>query len=106
MQKGDGHFKKNILPLLKSCPGELTEAHSLFRLPAANNSVMPVLRYFKGNINIPGFSMPCVRILIVKDPNTLLQPQHFTQLPGVIGCNLIHLGCEEFERVYGFEPFE
>ena len=47
-----------------------------------------------------------VGFLIVKDPNSLLEPQHSTQLLGVIGCNLIHLWCEEFGRVYGFEPFE
>ena len=57
-------------------------------------------------IQLLGFSMPCVGFLIVKDPNTLLEPQHSTQLPGVIGCNLICLGCEEFGRVYGFKPFE
>ena len=43
---------------------------------------------------------------MVKDPNTLLEPQHSTQLPGVIGCNLIQLGCEEFGRVHGFQAFE
>ena len=42
----------------------------------------------------------------MKDPNVLLKPQHSTQLPGVIGCNLIRLGCEEFGRSYGFEAFE
>ena len=34
------------------------------------------------------------------------EPQHSTQLPGVIGCNLIQLGCEEFGRSYGFDAFE
>ena len=29
---------------------------------------------------------------MVKDPNVLLEPQYSTQLPGVIGCNLILLG--------------
>ena len=50
-----------------------------------------------------GFTVPHVGFLVVKDPNTLLEPQHNTQLLGVIGCNLIWLGCEEFGRVYGFE---
>ena len=36
----------------------------------------------------------------------LLEPQHNTQLPGVIGCNLIRLGCEEFVRSFGCEAFE
>ena len=38
--------------------------------------------------------------------NTLLEPQYSTQLPGVVRCYLIWLGCEEFGKVYGFEAFE
>ena len=44
--------------------------------------------------------------LVVKDPNVLLEPQHSTQLLGVIWCNLIWLGCEEFGRLYGFSAFK
>ena len=44
--------------------------------------------------------------LVVKDPNVLLEPQYSTQLPGVIGCNLIWLGYKEFGRSYGFDAFE
>ena len=86
--------------------GELSEAHSLFKLSAANNGVMPVSRYFKADINLLGFRVPKVGFLVVKDPNTLLEPQHATQLPGVIGCNLIHLGCEEFGKLHGFKCFK
>ena len=102
----EGYFIKNILPLLKKSAGDLTEAHSLFRLSAANNEVMPVSKYFEADVTLLGFTIPHVGFLVVKDPNTLLEPQHSTQLPGVIGCNLICLGCEEFGRVYGFEAFE
>ena len=100
------YFNKNILPLLKRSAGDLTEAHSLFWLSAANNEVMPVSKYFEADVTLLGFTVPHVGFLVVKDPNTLLEPQHSTQLPGVIGCNLICLGCEEFRRVYGFEAFE
>ena len=102
----EGYFTKNILPLLKRTAGDLTEAHSLFRLSAANNEVMPVSKYFEADVTLLGFTIPHVGFLMVKDPNTLLEPQHSTQLPGVIGCNLICLGCEEFGKVYGFEAFE
>ena len=102
----EGYFEKNILPVLKTLPGELSEAHSLFKLSAANNGVMPVSRYFKADINLHGFRVPKVGFLVVKDPNTLLEPQHATQLPGVIGCNLIHLGCEEFGKLHGFKCFK
>ena len=92
--------------MLKRLAGDLTEAHSLFRLLAANNEVMPVSRYFEADVTLLGFTILHVGFLVVKDPNTLLEPQHSTQLPGVTGCNLIRLGCEEFGRVYGFKAFE
>ena len=77
----------------------------MFKLSKANNSMIPVSRYFEADIKLLGFSVPHIGFLIVKDPNTLLKPQHSTQLPEFIGCNLIHLGCKEFGRVYGFELF-
>ena len=102
----EGYFIKNILPLLQSSAGELTEAHSLFWLSAANNEVMLVSKYLEGDVTILGFKIPQVGFLVVKDPNTLLEPQHSTQLLGVIGCNLIQLGCEEFRRVHGFDSIK
>ena len=91
---------------MKTLLGELSEAHSLFKLLAANNGVMPVSRYFKVDVNLLGFRVPKVGFLVVKDPNTLLELQYSTQLSGVIGCNLIHLGCEEFDKLHGFECFK
>ena len=67
---------------------------------------MPVSKYFEADITILGFPILHVRFLVVKDPNTLLEPQHTTQLPGVVDCNVIWLGCEEFGRVHGFDSFE
>ena len=98
----EGYFEKNILPLLKTSSGELSEAHSLLKLSAADNSEMLMSRYFEANIKILGFSIPRIGFLVVRDPNKLLELQHSTQLLGVIGCNLIWLGCEEFGRIYGF----
>ena len=92
--------------MLKTSPGELSKAHSLFKLLAANNGVMPVSRYFEADVNLLGFRVPKVGFLVVKDPNTLLEPQHSTQLPGVIGCNLICLGGKEFGKLHGFECFK
>ena len=94
----EGYFE-NILPILKSAPGEFSEAHSLFRLSAINNGSMPVLRYFEADIQLLSFEVLCIGFLVVEDPNT-------TQLPGVIGCNLVCLGCEEFGKQCGFNWFE
>ena len=51
----EGYFEKNILPVLKTLPGELSKVHSLFKFLAANNGVMPVSRYFEADINLLGF---------------------------------------------------
>ena len=102
----EGYFTNNILPLLNKSLGELTEAHSLSWLSAINNEVMPVSKYFEADVTLLGFRILWVGFLVVKDPNVLLEPQHSTQLPGVIRCNLIGLWCKEFGRAYGFTAFE
>ena len=102
----EAYFNKNILPLLHGSAEELAEAHSLFRLSAANNQDMPVSRYFEADVSILGFQIPSVGFLVVKDPSTVLESRYSTRTPGVIGCNLIQLGYEEFGKVYGLEAFE
>ena len=100
------YFNKHISPLLHGTVEELAEAHLLFWLSATNNQDMPVSKYFKADVTILGFCIPSIGSLVVKDPNTVLEPQHSTQSPGVIRCNLIWLGCEEFRKVFGFEAFK
>ena len=102
----EGYFIKHIQPLLNKSSSKMAEAHSLFWLSAGNNEITPVSKYFEVDVTLLGFQIPRVGFLVVKDPNVLLEPQHNTQLLGVIGCNLIWLGCEEFGRSYGFEAFE
>ena len=102
----EGYFPKNIQPLLGKSLGKLAKAHSMFQLSATNNEVMPVSKYFEADVTLLGFRIPRVGFLVVKDSNVLLEPQYSTQLLGVIGCNLIQLGCEEFRRSYGFDAFK
>ena len=85
----EGYFTKNIQPLLNKSSSKLAKAHSMFRLSTANNEIMLVSKYFEADVTLLGFQIPWVGFLVVKDPNVLLEPQHSTQLPGVIGCNLI-----------------
>ena len=88
----EAYFNKHILPLLCGSAKEQAEAHLLFCLSAANNQDMPVSKYFEADVTILGFCIPSVGFLVVKDLNTVLEPQYSTQMPGVIGCNLIQLG--------------
>ena len=69
----EGYFIKNILPLLNKSSSELTKAHSLFWLSAANNEVMSVSKYFKADVTLLGFRIPQVGFLVVKDPNVPVQ---------------------------------
>ena len=85
----EGYFTKNIQQLLGKSSGKLSKVHSMFRLSATNNEVMPVSKYFEADVTLLGFRIPWVGFLVVKDPNVLLEPQHSTQLPGVTRCNLI-----------------
>ena len=64
-----GYLTKYTLPLLKKSIGDLTEAHLLFWLLAANNEVMLVSKYFEANATLLGFTIPHVGFLMVKDPN-------------------------------------
>ena len=90
----EGYFEKNILPFLKTSAGEFTEAYSLFRFSTANNSAMPVSKYFEADVKLLGFLVPHIGFLVIKDPNTLLKLQHSTQLLGVIRCNIIVLAAK------------
>ena len=64
-------------------------------------------KYFEADVSILGFRIPSVGFLVVvKDPSTVLESQYSARTPGVIGCNLIWLGYEEFRKVFGFEAFE
>ena len=47
---------------------------------------MLVLKYFEADVNLLGFKIPHVGFLVVKDPNTLFEPQHNTQL---LGCSRV-----------------
>ena len=70
----ENYFNKHILPLLHGTAEGLTKAHSLFWLSTANNQVMPVLKYFEADISLLSFYIPSIGFLVVKDPNTVLEP--------------------------------
>ena len=59
----EGFFMKYILPKLQNSQ-ELSQAHSLFRLSAANNGIMPVSHYFEADVNLLGFTVPRVGFLV------------------------------------------
>ena len=56
-----------------------------------------------------GFKMPNVGVLITEDLNQVLDKEHQTKLPGIVGWNLIWLSYNTFikeHRTIGFDSFE
>ena len=50
--------------------------------------------------------MSRVRFLITQNPNKVLDPDHRTRLPGIVGWNLVKLAYQEFLKKYNIDVFE
>ena len=53
--------------------------------------------------------MPRVGFFITQNPNEVLDPEHKTRLPSIVGWNLVRLAYEEFSKKHNpivFENFE
>ena len=103
----EAYFNKHILPLLRAVQWRnwLKHIRCFASLPLTIKTCQ-FQSISEADVTILGFRIPSVGFLVVKDPSTVLEPQYSTQTPGVIGCNLIRLGCEEFGKVFGSEAFE
>ena len=85
------YFNKHILPKIKLAMGEKADAHTLVRLTAANNGQMPIRIYTELDFTFLGLKVLNVGVLITEKPNQVLDKEHQTKLPGIVGWNLI--GC-------------
>ena len=50
--------------------------------------------------------MPRVGFLITQNPNKVLDPDHKTRLPRIVGWNLVKLAYQEFLKKYSINVFE
>ena len=50
--------------------------------------------------------MPRVGFLITQNPNRVLDPDHRTRLPRIVGWNLVKLAYQEFLKKYNIDVFE
>ena len=94
-------FKQEILPHIKPSDGEKAEVHQLFQLTAANNGKLPISMYVELDLEFWDLVVPKVGVLITQEPNELLDTCHKTNLPGMVGWNLIQLAYEVFIQKYG-----
>ena len=103
------YFDKHILLKIKLAMGEKENAHSLFRLTDTNDGQMLIKMYIKLDLTFLGLKVPNVGMLITEELNQVLDKEHQTKLPGIVGWNLIWLSYSTFIKEYGtigFNSFE
>ena len=66
------YFDQHILPKINPAAGEKADAHNLFKLTVANDGQMPIKMYTELDLTFLGLKVPKVGILIVEEPNQVL----------------------------------
>ena len=78
----------------------------MFDLKSANGGGIPLSRYVELDVEFLGLKVPKVGFLITRNPNEVLDPEHKTRLPGIVGWNLVRLAYEEFTKKHSPIVFE
>ena len=95
------YFEKHLLPKIQVVTSEEAKAHQLFHLMVTNDGQLPVKMYTKLDVNFLGLKVPNVGVLIIEDPSHVLDKEHQSKLPGIIGWNLNRLSYNTFVEKYG-----
>ena len=85
---------------------ERAHAHPLFRMTATNDGQMPIRIHTKLNLTFWGLKVPNEGVLIVEEQNQVLDKEHQTKLPWIVGWNLIQLSYNTFIKKYGTTGFD
>ena len=67
---------------------------------------MPMKMYIKLNLTFLGLKVLNVGMLIAEEPNQVLDKEHQTKLPEIVGWNLIWLSYNPFVKEYGTAVFD
>ena len=90
------HFHRYFRLQLRPAEGSVADTHHLFDLTSVSGGAMPLSRYVKLEMEFLGLQVPRVRFLIIQNLNSVLDPDHKTRLPGIVGWNLVKLAYQEF----------
>ena len=103
------YFNRYFRPWLGPAEGAVAEAHNLFDFKSANGGGIHLSRYVELDVEFLGLKVPRVGFLITQNPNEVLDPEHKTRLPSIVGWNVVRLAYEEFTKKHNpivFENFE
>ena len=100
------HFNQYFRLQLGPAEGSIADAHHLFDLTSASGGAIPLCRYVELDVEFLGLHVPKVGFLITQNPNKVLDPDHQTRLPGIVGWSLVKPTYEEFLTKYNIDVFE
>ena len=100
------HFNRYFRLQLGPAEGSVADAHHLFNLTNGSGGAIPLSRYVELDVECLGLHVPRVRFLIPQNPNKVLDPDHRTRLPRIVGWNLVKLAYQEFLKKYNINVFE
>ena len=100
------HFYRYFRPQLDPAEGLVADTHHLFDLTSASGGAIPLSRYVELDVEFLGLHVPRVRFLIIQNLNKILDPDHRTRLPRIVGWNLVKLSYQEFLKKYNIDVFE
>ena len=100
------HFNQYFRPQLGPAEGSVADAHHLFDLPSASGEAIPLSRYVELDVEFVGLQVPRAGFLITQNPNKVLDPDHKTRLPRIVGWNLLKLAYQDFLKTYNINMFE
>ena len=78
----------------------------MFDLASVSGGAIPLTRYVELDVEILGLHVSRVVFLITQNPNKVLDPDHRTRLPRIVGWNLVKLAYQEFLKKYNIDVFE
>ena len=100
------YFEQHLLHKIQVATSEKAKAHQLFHLMVINDGQLPVKMYTELDINFLGLKVLNVGILVVEDPSQVLDKEHQSKLPGIVGWNLVWLSYNAFVEKYGTSGFD
>ena len=93
-----GHLNRYFRTQLGPAEGSVADAHHMFDLTSASGGAIPLSGYVKLHVEFLGLQVPRVIFLITWNPNEVLDPEHKTRLPRIVGWNLVKLAYQEFPK--------
>ena len=79
---------------------------TLYLLTVINDGQMSVRMYAELDFTFLGLKVPNVGVLIAEELSQVLDEEHQTKLPGIVGWNLIWLSYNVFIQKYGKTGFD